>query len=32
MAHEFGHMLGFAHDTDCEPVMTYCATIGTKYL
>lgn len=30
--HEFGHAFGLAHDTDCESPMTYCGTIGTKYL
>ena len=32
VVHEFGHMIGFAHDTDCESVMTTCETFGTKYL
>lgn len=25
-------MIGFTHDTDCNSVMTYCNTWGTKCL
>jgi hypothetical protein len=32
LAHEFGHAIGFAHDTSCSSVMTYCGTVGTQYL
>jgi len=30
--HEFGHAIGFAHDTDCNSVMTYCSTFDYRYL
>ena len=30
--HEMGHAVGFAHDTDCGSVMTYCSTYSTNYL
>lgn len=32
LAHEFGHAIGFAHDTDCASVMTYCTTADHQYL
>lgn len=30
--HELGHAIGFAHDTDCQSVMTYCSTVSNQYL
>jgi hypothetical protein len=33
VAHEFGHIWGgFAHNTDCASVMTYCSTVGNQLL
>lgn len=30
--HEVGHTVGFAHDTNCQSVMTYCGTVGNQFL
>ncbi len=32
VTHEFGHTIGFAHDTNCKSVMTYCSTFFTQPL
>jgi hypothetical protein len=32
VVHEFGHLIGLAHDQDCQSVMTYCGTVGNQYL
>lgn len=32
VTHEFGHLQGLAHNTDCDSTMTYCSTVGNQQL